>query len=178
MLLFIEKNDFGESIFSWYSTFTYSQNQLNTQPTITFGDGDTLFINTTKPFRLGDEYLFTTPLPQIDKSRVIDQLDDIRVVPNPYIAATIFESPLPPGITSGRGDRKVEFQNLPVDSKVIIYTTRGQHIRTLDHDGSMNSGTVSWNLKTKDNLDVAYGVYFYVVESEFGSKQGKLALIK
>ena len=94
------------------------------------------------------------------------------------IAATIFESPLPPGITSGRGNRKIEFQNLPADSKVKIYTARGQHIQTLVHAGSIHSGTIAWDLKTKENLDVAYGVYFYVVESEFGSKQGKLALIK
>ena len=122
------------------------------------------------PSKSGDEYIFTTPSPQIDESKVVEQLDHIRVVPNPYIAATIFESSLPPGITSGRGDRKVEFQNLPADSKVKIYTARGQHIRTLVHDGSIHTGTVTWDLKTKENLDISFGVYFYVVESEYGSK--------
>ena len=41
-----------------------------------------------------------------------ENLNNVKVVPNPYIAATKFESPLPPGITSGRGERKIEFQNL------------------------------------------------------------------
>ena len=34
-------------------------------------------------------------------------------------------------------------------------------------------------LKTKENLDVAFGVYYYIVESELGGKtSGKLAVIK
>jgi len=49
---------------------------------------------------------------------------------------------------------------------------------TLNHDSSIEDGTVSWNLKTKENLDVAYGVYFYVLESTVGKKTGKIAIIK
>ena len=49
---------------------------------------------------------------------------------------------------------------------------------TLQHDGSINNGTVSWNLRSKENLDVAFGVYFYVVESSVGTKTGKIAIIK
>ena len=106
-------------------------------------------------------------------------MDDIRVVPNPYIAANEFESPLPPGITSGRGERKVFFQNVPNDAKIYIFTSRGQHLRTLEHSGDMFTGTVTWDLKTKENLDIAYGVYFYIVDSPTGGKQsGKLAVIK
>ena len=99
-------------------------------------------------------------------------------IPNPYIAATKFESPLPPGITSGRGERKVEFQNLPLNSKIKIFTSRGQHIRTLIHNGDIHDGRVSWDLKTKENIDIAFGVYFYVVQSDYGNKKGKIAIIK
>jgi hypothetical protein len=49
---------------------------------------------------------------------------------------------------------------------------------TLNHDANIEDGTVSWNLKTKENLDVAYGVYFYVLESPAGKKTGKIAIIK
>ena len=99
-------------------------------------------------------------------------------MPNPYIAATKFETPLSPGITSGRGDRKIEFQNLPSDATIKIFTARGQHVKTLYHSGDIHTGTVSWNLKTKENLDIAYGVYFYVIESDVGIKQGKIGIIK
>ena len=106
-------------------------------------------------------------------------MDQIKVVPNPYNVGHRFESPLPPGITSGRGSRKVEFQNLPSNAKGHIYSSRGQHIRSLQHDGGLFSGTILWDLKTKENLDVAFGVYYYIVESELGGKtSGKLAVIK
>jgi hypothetical protein len=49
---------------------------------------------------------------------------------------------------------------------------------TLRHDGGIENGTVSWNLRTSENLDIAFGVYFYVVESPAGTKTGKLAIIK
>ena len=50
---------------------------------------------------------------------------------------------------------------------------------TLKHDKDISDGTVSWNLKTKENLDAAYGVYFYVVDAPgIGQKTGKFAIIK
>jgi hypothetical protein len=48
----------------------------------------------------------------------------------------------------------------------------------LTHDGNIEDGHVSWNLKSKENLDIAFGVYFYVVESSVGTKTGKFAIIK
>ena len=122
---------------------------------------------------------FTSPLPSIESPKVVSEMNDIRVVPNPYVVGHRFESPLPPGITSGRGSRKVEFQNLPSDGMVHIFSSRGQHIRTLNHSGNMFSGTIAWDLKSKENLDIAFGVYYYIVESKIGGKtSGKLAMIK
>ena len=43
----------------------------------------------------------------------------------------------------------------------------------------MNFGTGSWDLLSKDNLTVAYGIYVYHVEATgIGEKIGKLAIIK
>jgi hypothetical protein len=114
----------------------------------------------------------------VDNQIAKTSLDRIRVVPNPYVTAASFESPLPPGITSGRGERKIEFTNLPAGSSIKIFTSRGDHIMTLYQTGNIQDGTVSWNLKTKENLDIAFGVYFYVVESPVGNKTGKIAIIK
>ena len=61
---------------------------------------------------------------------------------------------------------------------IKIYNIRGQHIVTLNHDGNIYDGSVSWNLRTKENMDIAYGVYLYVVESSLGMKKGKIAIIK
>ncbi len=140
--------------------------------------GDTLFLRTLKPFRKGDVLTFTTMKPTTSESSMVAELSNIRVVPNPYVTASIFEPPLPPSIKSGRGTRKIDFTHIPPGATVSIYTSRGDHIITLRHDSNIQDGTVSWNLKTKENLDIAFGVYFYVVESSVGTKTGKFAIIK
>ena len=160
-------------ILSWDLFFT-----SRTGTTYTYGDGDKLTLRVWKPFRQGDVFEFETETPLWDESIAESELDAIRVVPNPYVAATTHELPLPPAITSGRGIREIEFRHLPRGAKIYIFTSRGEHIITLEHDENIYDGTVSWNLKTKENLDVAYGVYFYVVESSVGTKRGKLAIIK
>jgi len=44
---------------------------------------------------------------------------------------------------------------------------------------SSTNGSVDWDLTTNDNLEVAYGVYFYLVDAPgVGQKYGKLAIIK
>ncbi|OPZ63470.1 MAG: hypothetical protein BWY83_03397 [bacterium ADurb.Bin478] len=99
-------------------------------------------------------------------------------MPNPYVSATAHELPLPPAITSGRGERKIDFIHLPANAQIHIFTTRGEHVVTLQHDDNPFDGSVSWNLKTKENLDVAAGVYFYLIDSSVGQKKGKIAIIK
>jgi len=177
LIYFYEKGKDNENRYTWSMIFTERDTSLADD--LDFGMGDTLFISRSKPVRKGDLYEFTPPVREVDKKLAKSNMDEIRVVPNPYIAATEFESALPPGITSGRGERKVYFQNVPNDAKIHIFTSRGQHLRTLQHSGNMFTGTVTWDLKTKENLDIAYGVYFYIVDSPSGGKQsGKLAVIK
>ena len=177
LIYFYEKDDEDEYRYTWSMIFT--ERDTSQADGLDFGDGDTLFISMTKPFRQGDVYEFTTPVAAVKDKLTKTDMSEIRVVPNPYVAATEFESALPPGITSGRGERKVYFQNVPSDAKIYIFTSRGQHLRTLEHTGDIFSGTVTWDLKTKENLDIAYGVYFYIVDSPTGGKHsGKLAVIK
>ena len=50
---------------------------------------------------------------------------------------------------------------------------------TLEHGGDIMNGTIEWNLRSKENLDISYGVYFFVMESKtFRSQSGKFAIIK
>ncbi len=176
IIYFYEKDSNDNFHFSWNLSFfdLDLQNPIEYEYTT----GDSLFLSVTKPFSIRDTLYFQSNLPKIDYETSITELSDVRVVPNPYVSATKFESPLAPGITNGRGERKIEFQNLPDDATVKIFTSRGQHIRTLSHSGNIHSGTISWDLKTKENLDIAYGVYFYVVESLSGTKKGKIGIIK
>jgi hypothetical protein len=98
------------------------------------------------------------------------------VVPNPYAGAASFEPQK--FATTGRGDRRMEFRGLPVSATVRIYTVRGDLVQTLHQDGS-TSGYAVWDLRTKDNLDVAPGLYIFHVEAVgFDSYVGKFAIIK
>ena len=177
-LIFIESYGESQSTETWLVDFKYSEEQTVSNPSIIFGDGDTLFLYSSKPFRKGDQFNFKTIMPTVLSDNFNGLNSKIRVVPNPYISATKFESPLPPGITSGRGERKIEFRDVPNNAEIKIFTSRGQLVRTLYHDGNIFNGTVSWNLKSSENLDVAFGVYFYTVNSDNGIEKGKIAIIK
>ncbi|MCX6136010.1 MAG: hypothetical protein NTV54_00740 [Ignavibacteriales bacterium] len=174
--LFIFDRDTKDSLrYTWELLFSTIAGKKDT--IYHYGAGDTLKIRIAKSFRKGDIYQFTTELPTVQTATIVDPLSRIRVVPNPYVVQTSQETPPPTGVF-GRGQRKIDFINIPVGAKISIFTSRGEHIRTLYQDGAMTDGTVSWDVKTKENLDVAFGVYFYVVESTLGQKTGKLAIIK
>ncbi len=131
-----------------------------------------------KPFISTDFYTFTIHGSYIDKPKASRELDRIKVVPNPYVVTHQLEPALATGKTSGRGDRFVRFTHVPPGSTISIFTVRGSLVKKLYHDGLYN-GDVYWYLRTEENLDVAYGVYVYVVETpDMGTKTGKLALIK
>lgn len=103
----------------------------------------------------------------------------IRAVPNPYVVSNMFEKPLP-AQERGRGERVIDFINLPPNSKISIYTSAGELVRTIYQDGNYQTGSTTWDLRSKEGLDVAFGVYFYVVEAPGikDKKFGKLAIIK
>jgi hypothetical protein len=167
-----ERNPRGTYSYTWELYFDSDDGKV-----IPYHINDTLRIATSKPFQQGDTLAFTTTTPALSNTITGDALSRIRVVPNPYVAASTLELPLPPSVTSGR-IRRIDFIHLPAYAKIHIYTSRGDHVVTLIHDGNIEDGHVSWDLKSKENLDVAFGVYFYVVESRIGTKTGKLAIIK
>jgi len=72
----------------------------------------------------------------------------------------------------------VTFTHIPYDASIHIYTARGDLVQTLVNDSAIENAMVNWNLKSSENLDIAYGIYFYVVATEFGHKTGKLAIVK
>jgi hypothetical protein len=144
-------------------------------------NGDTLKFRVTKPFTSSDVLQITTTSATVKNSLATNQLDKIRVVPNPYVATTSQEPALPTTITTGRGTRKISFIHLPRFSTIYIYTVRGELVRKLimPPGQGIDDGSLDWDLTTSANLDVAYGVYFYMVDAPgVGQKFGKLAIIK
>lgn len=171
-----------DSIAATYE-IAYEYQNVAGQGSVPTGDlpeaGDTFELRTYKAFGTGDRYRFTTKSSKVDEETAQEMLDQVRVVPNPYVSAASWEGKLPPTITSGRGERKIQFQNVPDNATIRIFTARGELVRELTHEDGIDRGYVDWDLRSRENLDVAYGIYFYHLEAPgVGTKTGKIALIK
>ncbi len=139
--------------------------------------GDTFYIYMRKPFLSNDVYRFTVKGAYVDTNKAKYDLSRVKVVPNPYIAVAMWEPHNP--YTSGRGPREIHFIHLPAKCTIRIYNLRGELIRKIEHEAPLDDGTCKWDLLTKDNLEVSYGVYIYHIEAPgIGEKIGKFAIIK
>ncbi|MFI5370723.1 MAG: hypothetical protein ACHQ52_04125 [Candidatus Eisenbacteria bacterium] len=139
--------------------------------------GDVWDLKVARPFEAGELFTFSTTAQRVDAvAAKTGWQERPYVVPNPYIGSASFE----PGrfAISGRGERRMEFRAIPLGSTIHIYTVHGDLVRTLRQDGS-NDGFVAWDLRTKDNLDVAAGLYVFHVDAPgLGTFLGKFAVIK
>jgi hypothetical protein len=120
-------------------------------------------------------------LPKVDADSAKSALDDILVIPNPYKVSSIYEQEAAGG--SRQQNREIHFAGLPVPSNLKIFTSAGVLVREIEVTSRNvqgdNGGTYIWDLLTKDNLEIAYGIYIYHVEANgVGNKTGKFAVIK
>lgn len=168
-----ERNGRPLQLAVWNIKFEAADDGVNISPT----GGDLIEIKVSKPFRNGDVFLLETKAQIADVQLAREQLNNIYVVPNPYIAT----SPIEPAnnFRLGRGERRVEFVHLPSKCSIKIFSVSGKLVNTIEHEAAADNGSEFWNLRTKDGLDAAYGYYFYVVEAPgIGVSKGKFALIK
>lgn len=146
--------------------------------------GDTLSVYTNKPFIDGNRFQFIMDqdnLPQINSDTLRSDLDDVLVIPNPYKVSSVFE----PQVTSTnfQQNRELHFTGVPAPSTLRIFTASGTLIRKIDitqsNLTSEYGGTYIWNMLTRDNLEISYGVYLYHISTPEGAeKTGKFAVIK
>jgi hypothetical protein len=86
--------------------------------------------------------------------RLVDALDMINVVPNPYYAYSDYER--------NRLDTKVKITNLPERCTVKIYSTNGKLVKTFKKDSPVTS--LDWDLNNHKGIAVAGGVYLIHVD--------------
>jgi len=189
IVFFLEEDDTGKLIYTW-------QLILNTQPPDARNPmaGDTLQLYLRKPFLSRDTYNFVMKKENESKKEAKSQLDEIRVVPNPYVAAETWE-PFNT-FSSGRGPREIHFINLPRKCTIRIFNVNGDLIDKIEHDGAaantaeysnfpsendggFNNGTAIWDMLSSDNLEISYGIYLFHVQAPgIGEKTGTFAIIK
>jgi hypothetical protein len=138
--------------------------------------GDVYELKVLEPFGADDVFRFVTTGEGVDAGVERAAKEEPYVVPNPYVGAASFEPER--FAISGRGERRVEFRAIPRNATIRVYTVLGDLVQTLRHDGS-DDAFVAWDLRTKDNLDVAPGLYIYHVDGgSLGTSTGKMAVIK
>jgi hypothetical protein len=98
-------------------------------------------------------------------------MDEIKVVPNPYRIAEIWET--------GLSDHQIQFTNMPAEATIKIFNSSGELIRTIYHSTteSLAPSIAKWDLRNNYSQLIAPGVYFYSITSVIGNKTGKFFII-
>jgi hypothetical protein len=160
--------------YAWEVTFYEPEDGLTSVPPI---GGDIYSIYTTRNFT-DDIFSFSTTASKEESSVEEENMDEIYVVPNPYVVSSNIE-PLDLQNPRDRGQRRVYFANLPSNCTINIYTMAGELVRSLKHNSSIEDGIEYWDLTTSDNFPVSFGMYIFHVKSETGNEStGRFAIIK
>ena len=152
----------------YYSVAIYTPAGANGRLPVT---GESFKIVSYSQLTSNDAFRVTIKQPMIVKDRetVESGLGNIRVVPNPYIVNAKWEQ--------AENSRRLRFMFLPPVCTIGIYTVRGELVKRIEHIN--NTGDEDWNLTNESSVEVAYGLYVYVVKTPNGEKSvGKFAIIK
>jgi hypothetical protein len=101
-------------------------------------------------------------------------VSDVGVRPNPYKKAALHDN------RANVYDHKLLFYNLPPVCKITIVDVSGQVIDVINFSSTdANRGSVFWDMFSKDGLEVASGLYLYIVESPSGDKKiGQFSILR
>jgi len=140
--------------------------------------GDTYRIDGTRPFTADDEFIVKVKSLEQNAGEYKEDLDKIKVVPNPYIVTNLMEPAVRNIYLNQR--RRIMFTHIPAQCQIKIFTISGYFIDEIDVNNEPDNGIVHWDLLTKEGLDIAPGVYIYYVKSKKTGKvkMGKFAIIK
>lgn len=118
----------------------------------------------------GPDDVFTFRIDGIDATVAAHDLKKIKVVPDPYFAQYSSQ------VETNPGQSVIEFQNVPDKCTIRIYTLAGDLVSTVEHNSG--TGTARWDLLSANQQQIASGIYIYHVESPYGERLGRFAVIK
>ncbi len=123
------------------------------------------------------------------------EMNNIHVVPNPYIGQSKFDGRRE-NDEKGDKSRRIWFVNIPEKCTIKIFTLAGDLVDTIQHNGEYaediitiskasytglaSSGIHAWDLLSRNNQITAPGVYLYSVKNEDTGeiKVNKFVIIK
>ena len=162
----------------WRATAFVLDFQLSTETTIP-NSGDVYQVDWKRPFFKTDSIRFSVNfIENLDAESLSSSMDDIRVVPNPYVMSNMMEEAVTNPYLNQR--RKIIFTNIPAQCNIKIFTVSGVLVDEIKVNNSPENGLIHWDMLTRESLEIAAGMYIYHVEaSETGdTKIGKFAVIK
>ncbi len=95
-------------------------------------------------------------------------LETVRVVPNPYRGTEVWDQP---------GGGEVHFINVPERATITIYTVAGDLVRVIEHDDSVRD-FARWDLKSGAGKEVASGIYIYRIVAAKFAFQNRMVVIR
>jgi len=178
--LYIFASTYTDTANTAYAVNVYSQDSLDiyyvlwpkaTDTTRTFADGDKITITPNYVLNGGRQYSYIAPAPTVgDATLGATQLSDLNVFPNPYFGHNTAES-------GSVYNRFVTFSHLPNVARIRIYTITGDLVRDIAHNDQTTFER--WDLRNKNNLPVASGVYFAHIEIPgMGNRILKIAIVQ
>ena len=152
---------------------------FNLASSATYPRSDDIFrVKFSRPFWKDDFIEFTVNTYEgINEDSLSKTMDEIKVVPNPYVATNVMEPAVSNQFLNQR--RQLMFTNIPAKAVLKIFTISGILIREIKINNSPERGIIHWDMLTKEGLEIAAGMYLYHVEAETGEEKiGKFAVIK
>lgn len=151
------------------ATFTY-----NTDSPPTEGTNFSLKTLVPIPPTILDKYQFELEASSTNYQEVSSQLEQIRVVPNPYIVSSLWEPEF--GELRKEPLRHLQFINLPAECTIKVFTVAGDLIKTIKHTN--NTGTETWDLRADGGREITAGIYVYVVQTNNEQYINRFGIIK
>ena len=153
---------------------------FNLASTATYPKSDDIFqVKFSRPFWKDDYLTFTiNSYDDIDADSLAKTMDNIRVVPNPYVATNVMEPAVSNQFLNQR--RRIMFTNVPAQALIKIFTVSGVLVDEISINNSPDKGIVHWDMLTREGLEIAAGMYLFHIEALATGDQkiGKFAVIK
>jgi len=165
---------------NFYSQVMYVGMPMGTKGQKWLGNEATVKIRIATPYRRGyGEAALDTVLPGMDVNnqypiynfttngvnteykdvdKLVTDLDEIRVVPNPYYSYSAYEN--------NALDTRVKITNLPEKCTITIYNASGIKIKQLTKDDPVTA--LEWDLKNFAGVPISGGIYYFHVVAPEG----------
>ncbi|MDZ7265020.1 MAG: hypothetical protein ONB16_10575, partial [candidate division KSB1 bacterium] len=141
--------------------------------------GDVYRVDFKRPFWVTDSVTFKIQADEsVDLAALNDSMDEIKVVPNPYVASNAMEPAVANFYLNQR--RRIMFTHIPAECTIKIFTVSGALVDEINVSNPSDQGIVHWDLLSKEGLEIAAGMYIYHVKAKKtgAEKIGKFAVIK